>query len=447
MSDTERLQVLVIDDDVTQRMLAKEYLEDDGFVVRQAEDGRRGLGIATRTVPDVILLDLLLPSIDGFSLCRSLKETPQTAAIPVILMTAAREPDVIERGLAAGADDFVTKPVDWAFLSDRVHNAVKRARERAELSRKLMYRTLEAPKAPHIAKGAEQASGSEAFVSAETVLQRMRAQFDSEKQRLNEEHSQELEAALGNQRHKLLDAVQSGAGAFAAIAADWAARQAAQARTLETMAREQLAAGPSLPALQEIERAACALRCAFGQFSILTEALRPRGSSAASDIKVKEFLSGLVEEVAPFAGARRVSLDCQVPAGHITLRVEAKSLRYALLSLVLNAIQFSPPGGRVTLKAEADALGNTRMLVEDQGPGIVASRLTHLLSALEPAAILEDEHVSGAPGLGIPIALALSRQMGGRLDIKGRAGGGTTAILYLPGAEALADNENFAAAG
>ena len=137
MTEQRAKRILVIDDEVTQRILVKEYLEDAGYVVRQSDDGRRGLKMAVTTKPDLIILDLMLPSIDGYTLCTTLKQTPETSKIPIILITASRESDVIERGLAAGAHDFVTKPVDWQFLSDRVAHVLERAQQEAAVARQL----------------------------------------------------------------------------------------------------------------------------------------------------------------------------------------------------------------------------------------------------------------------------------------------------------------------
>lgn len=137
MSDRNGLNILVIDDEATQRLLAKEFLEDAGHHVTVTEDGKRGQKLALSLKPDLILLDYLLPAVDGNSVCRTLKTNPATAEIPVILVTASRDADVIENALAAGAEDFVTKPVDWAYLPDRVANVVKRTRERQDLHRQL----------------------------------------------------------------------------------------------------------------------------------------------------------------------------------------------------------------------------------------------------------------------------------------------------------------------
>lgn len=149
MSRENKVRVLVIDDEVTQRMLVKDYLDEAGYVVRQADDGKRGLKMATTTAPDLILLDVMLPSIDGYELCRSLKSHPTTADTPVILVTAARDRDAISKGLDAGADDFVTKPVDWDYLADRVGLVVRKSKERLEVAARIRDLEASAEKVRH----------------------------------------------------------------------------------------------------------------------------------------------------------------------------------------------------------------------------------------------------------------------------------------------------------
>ena len=120
MSEQIANRILVIDDESTHRILAKEYLEEAGYVVRLAEDAKRGLKLAMNSKPDLVLVDLMMPGMDGFEICQHLKAAEATAHVPVILITASRESDVIARGFEVGVDDFVTKPVDWTFIADRV---------------------------------------------------------------------------------------------------------------------------------------------------------------------------------------------------------------------------------------------------------------------------------------------------------------------------------------
>lgn len=197
MAHQEKLRVLVIDDEVTQRLLVKEYLEEAGHVVRQSEDGKHGLKMAIKTKPDVILLDLLLPSIDGYSLCQSLKQAPETAETPVILITAAREPDVIERGFAAGADDFLTKPIDWPFLSDRIVNVVRKARERAQLTRLLQAQSgvVSELQASSSAPASNEAQLDAIMYSPDIAAEQSRVAVEAETARLISEHRQALHSA------------------------------------------------------------------------------------------------------------------------------------------------------------------------------------------------------------------------------------------------------------
>lgn len=121
MSDERPKKILIIEDEPTQRIIAKEYLESAGYSVRSSEDGLHGLNMAVKTLPDLIMLDLMLPSIDGYELCSKLKTQVETAHIPVILFTGSKDPDVVKKGLEVGADDFIIKPIDWQFLEDRVN--------------------------------------------------------------------------------------------------------------------------------------------------------------------------------------------------------------------------------------------------------------------------------------------------------------------------------------
>ena len=114
--------VLVIDDDPATRDLLSRFLTKEGFSVRTAEDGRSGLLMAESLKPRVILLDVTMPRMDGWSVLRSLKENPQLAAIPVVMCTIIDEQNL---GFSLGASDYVLKPVNWEHLREvlaRVQN-------------------------------------------------------------------------------------------------------------------------------------------------------------------------------------------------------------------------------------------------------------------------------------------------------------------------------------
>lgn len=116
--------VLVVDDDEQNRTLLRDPLEARGYTVTEAESGVRALEAIIESPPDVILLDLMMPDMDGFEVCRRLKANPKTAHIPVLMITALSERKERLTGIAAGANDFLNKPVDLQDVILRVGNAV-----------------------------------------------------------------------------------------------------------------------------------------------------------------------------------------------------------------------------------------------------------------------------------------------------------------------------------
>ena len=117
-------RVLVIEDDETLAEVVATYLERDGFAVEVATDGGSGLARAISTQPDLVVLDLMLPVLDGFEVCRRLR---QVVPIPVIMLTARGEEDDRIAGLELGADDYLTKPFSPRELTARVKAVLRRA--------------------------------------------------------------------------------------------------------------------------------------------------------------------------------------------------------------------------------------------------------------------------------------------------------------------------------
>jgi DNA-binding response OmpR family regulator len=116
--------VLVADDDPDILALVRFRLERDGYEVLSAPDGETALDLALARPPDLALLDVMMPRLDGYEVTRRLRAHGPTTTIPIILLTArVQEPDV-ERGFEAGADDYVTKPFSPQALGERVQAAL-----------------------------------------------------------------------------------------------------------------------------------------------------------------------------------------------------------------------------------------------------------------------------------------------------------------------------------
>jgi DNA-binding response OmpR family regulator len=116
--------VLVADDDPDILALVRFRLERDGYEVLSAPDGEAALDLAMARTPDLAVLDVMMPRLDGYEVTRRLREHGPTTTIPIILLTArVQEPD-LERGFEAGADDYVTKPFSPQALGERVQAAL-----------------------------------------------------------------------------------------------------------------------------------------------------------------------------------------------------------------------------------------------------------------------------------------------------------------------------------
>jgi CheY-like chemotaxis protein len=123
--------ILIIEDNEANRDILLRYLLLKGHQPQVAVDGSEGVLLAEQLLPDLILLDLSLPMLDGWEAAQHLKRSAKTQAIPIIAVTAHAMIDDRERALAAGCDDYETKPIDLALLLRKIELHLGRAREQA----------------------------------------------------------------------------------------------------------------------------------------------------------------------------------------------------------------------------------------------------------------------------------------------------------------------------
>lgn len=138
--------VLLVEDEQTQRMVLRAVLERDGFAVEEAANGLEGLSIYDRVQPDIVLLDVRMPIMDGFATCEALRRKPGGDRLPILMLTILNDIDSINRGYEAGATDFVTKPVAWPVLGHRLRYMLRASEAFEVLARRedeLMHRVAE----------------------------------------------------------------------------------------------------------------------------------------------------------------------------------------------------------------------------------------------------------------------------------------------------------------
>jgi len=127
--------ILVVDDDPAMRMLARAALGGEGYAVQEADDGAAALSLLAVVKPDLILLDVMMPGMDGFAVCEQVRKLAGQERLPVCMMTGLDDTGSIHRGYQAGATDFITKPINWLILGYRVRHILRASRALDDLYR------------------------------------------------------------------------------------------------------------------------------------------------------------------------------------------------------------------------------------------------------------------------------------------------------------------------
>ncbi len=117
-------QILIVDDDPSTRLLLRGILVKDGYRVAEAGDGPAALSEFARVQPHLVLLDAMMPGMDGFEVCRQLRQRERGADIPILMLTSLDDVDSIEQAFHQGATDFLTKPINWSLLRQRIRSAL-----------------------------------------------------------------------------------------------------------------------------------------------------------------------------------------------------------------------------------------------------------------------------------------------------------------------------------
>jgi two-component system, sensor histidine kinase and response regulator len=307
--------VLVVDDNHENVALARETLEDEGIHVSTAGNGSDAIAAFEKAPVDVVLLDVRMPVLDGIETSKRIRALPRGDEVAIVFVTAQRDVDTFDKALAAGGDDFITKPYRPAELVVRVHTALRLRRlasERGELYAQLKRQRDD--------------------------LQRL------------ELHKQQLVAFLVHDLKNPVNAIELHAQRILEhAAADARSRDAAakiddEARSLLRMITNLLDLGKAeegrlVPARQHLDARALADR-------------------AVADLSVR-------------AGTSEVTLVTDVQAA--TVHADADLLQRVLANLVENAIRHAPEGSQVRLSV-APAAGGVELAVADAGPGIPADQ-------------------------------------------------------------------------
>jgi signal transduction histidine kinase len=384
--------ILVVDDEIQDRKLLEALLRPEGYLTRSAANGEEALASVAQSAPDLILLDLMMPGMDGYEVARRLKANPATSNIPIIMITVQDDRNARLAGLNAGAEEFLTKPVDRAELWLRVRNLLRLK------------------------------SFSDFLKNHSSILEQEVQARTAEIRRLNETLEQRVA-----ERTAQLESVNEELKTFSySVSHDLRAPLRHVMGFVELLREE---AGPSLSEkslrhLTTISRSAKRMWDLIDD--LLSFSLVGRTELQKTDVDLDE----LVRETLGDFQAQTPNCVWKIhPLPPV--RADRALLRMVLVNLISNAVKFT--GARAEAKIEIgcapNGIGETVIFIRDNGAGFDPKYAGKLFGAFQR---LHRQDEFEGTGIGLANVQRIVHRHGGRAWAEGVVDGGATFYFSIP---------------
>jgi len=403
MTALYRPTVFIVDDVVQNIQIAATALRDEGFVVSFATSGAEALERIPIVQPDVILLDVMMPGMNGFEVCQQLKSNPNVSAIPVIFLTALNDADSIVRGFTTGGVDYVTKPFNSSELVSRVRTHATLATLQRLLTEKNtvledLMRSLESQ-----------------------VAQRTEAlQAALRRQQNFSQMSAALIALINHEFRTPMTVIQSSVDMLR------------YAHQLDSAARDELCNSLQKRITENISIMQKHLDSIAMMIELHTALIHEQPQLASPAMIVRDVARYCADEY-----NRQRSLQLTVDSLPEQAIILAENFRVALRTIIANAFCYSPPDSVVAVTGTADDSSLT-INVDDEGPGIDPDEEQHLYSWFKRGRAHTAVGTRRGLGLGLPLAKLAAETMMGSLWHERRFPRGTRFVLHVPYGQELA---------
>jgi len=390
-------RILVVEDSPTQAEQLRLLLENEGYRVDVAGNGRKGLEQVQLEQPDLIICDVVMPEMDGYAFCQAVKSNPRTKRIPFVLLTQRNTPDDIVWGLQQGADNFITKPFDDDCLLERVRRIFENLafREKGHLEVEVTLRIGNRD----IVISADKQQIVELLFATFEDLKRMNDQLIESQQKVKE-YAKTLEAAnlelerasrfksefLANMSHELRTPLNSIIG-FSELLEDQGfgpltEKQNRYVHNVWTSGKHLLDLINDILDLSKVEA---------GKIELHMETF-----------SLREALGAALTMVRPQAAKKRMSLRSEL-VPETTVTADPLRLKQIMYNLLSNAIKFTPEGGQVGVTARTVEDAVVEIAVTDTGIGIRAEDLPKLFREFSQ---IGGEYARAQHGTGLGLALS-----------------------------------------
>ena len=447
------VEILIAEDSATQLQRLQLILERHQYRVTATSNGKLAFEAAQRRRPALIVSDIVMPEMNGYDLCRRVKDDPQLSNVPVILVTTLSDPQDVIRGLECRADNFILKPYEAEQLLRRIQfvlaNSEMRRNDQPGMALEIMF------------------GGRKHFISADRlqILNLLLSTYEAAMER-NEELSATRDT-LRQTNQKLEE-----------LTRDLESRVLARTRELESsnqalrQAQQALIQQERLRALGQMASGiAHDINNAISPIALYTEAmleheagLSPEGRSrlvtiqrAIDDVaqtvgRMREFyrpqelkpkfanvdLNALVHQVSELTRARWsdqpqrsgiiIELKAELASGLPEIHGADNEIRDAITNLIFNAVDASPKGGVIVVRSSVSSTEPQRVLLEVSDSGVGMDEETRR-RCLEPFFTTKGER---GTGLGLAMVFGMAQRHGAALEIDSRPGAGTTMRLLFP---------------